>query len=109
MSDRGVGDHAWILECVAIERQDAHEGCLESEKHARLNLCSTRQTAGLRRDHEGVGAEVSEKTRKARGVNVWRHHSVVVAGNRKDRGAIVPLRLIELVVIGMVFTESVNH
>ena len=109
LSDPGIGDHAWILERVAVERQDAHEGRLEGEKHARLNLCSPRQTAGLRHDHELFRTEVSDKSRKAGGVHLRRYHSIVIAGDREYRRGIVPIRLVELIVIVLRFTEAVDH
>ena len=39
------GDDAWILERVAVKRDDAHERRLEGEIHARLDLCRAVEAA----------------------------------------------------------------
>src|SRR5271163_4159625 len=109
MSYDGIGDNARILESVTVKSQDAHEGRLEGEEHTRLNLRSSRQTAGLRHDLEGSRAKVSKESREAGGMNFWRDHSIMIAGDRQDRSRIVPVRFVELIVVVLHLTETIDH
>src|SRR5271155_2135167 len=109
MSYGGIGDNAWIFESVTVKSQDAHERRLEGEEHTRLNLRSSRQTAGLRHDLEGGRAKVSKESREAGDMNFRRDHSIVIAGDREDRSRIVAVRFVELIVVVLHLAETIDH
>lgn len=108
IADFFIRNDAGILQGIAVQHEDPHEGRIEGKEHPGLDLRGTRQSARLRRHRESVCAKVPVKRVQAGDVDMRRHHPVVITRRREDGCGIVPIGFIELIEIILRFAEAVD-
>ena len=106
--DRRIGNDAGVFERITVHRQNSHERRVEGEEDPRLNLCRPGKPAGFGGDDERLGAKIAQVRVEALRMRERREHPVVVAGGGQDRGRIIAIWFVELIVVILRFAETVH-